>query len=52
MLIKSVAITSLYHFYYDVVKGGQYIWKIEEMHKKYGARRVATLQIHVMLTHL
>jgi cytochrome P450 len=30
------AITSLYQFYYDVIKGGQYIWVIEEMHKKYG----------------
>ena len=37
-LTDETAITSLYHFYYDVVKGGQYIWKIEEMHKKYGVQ--------------
>ena len=30
------AITSLYAFYYDVVQGGQYVWAIERMHKKYG----------------
>ncbi|KAH6706484.1 cytochrome P450 [Leptodontidium sp. MPI-SDFR-AT-0119] len=33
---KIAALTSLYQFYYDVIKGGQYIWVIEEMHKKYG----------------
>ncbi|KAF9894659.1 hypothetical protein FE257_006547 [Aspergillus nanangensis] len=30
------AATGWYEFYYDVVKSGQYIYKIEEMHKKYG----------------
>lgn len=29
--------TSLYHYYYDVIKGGQYVFVIEEMHKKYGS---------------
>ncbi|KAL2065828.1 hypothetical protein VTL71DRAFT_3498 [Oculimacula yallundae] len=33
---KITALTGLYQFYYDVVKGGQYVWVIEEMHKKYG----------------
>lgn len=28
--------TFLYEFYYDVVKGGMYIWEIERMHEKYG----------------
>ncbi len=26
-----------YEFYYDVIKRGSYIWKIQEMHKQYGA---------------
>lgn len=35
---KLAALTLWYEFYYDVVKdgGGQYIWEIEKMHKKYG----------------
>lgn len=33
---KIAAATRLYEFYYDVVKRGQYIYKIEEMHAKYG----------------
>lgn len=33
---KIAAATFLYEFYYDVVKGGMYIWEIERMHEKYG----------------
>jgi hypothetical protein len=33
---KIAAATGWYEFYYDVVKRGQYIYKIEEMHRKYG----------------
>lgn len=35
---KIAALTLWYECYYDVLKsgGGMYIWKIEEMHKKYG----------------
>ena len=33
---KLAAITQLYEGYYDVVKGGQYVFKIGELHKKYG----------------
>ncbi|KAI0187257.1 putative cytochrome P450 [Astrocystis sublimbata] len=33
---KIAAASGLYEFYYDVVKGGQYLYKIEEMHRKYG----------------
>lgn len=35
---KLAALTLWYECYYDVLKpgGGMYIWKIEEMHKKYG----------------
>ncbi|KAK9771433.1 putative Cytochrome P450 monooxygenase [Seiridium cardinale] len=33
---KLAAITTLYAAYHDVVRGGQYVWVIEEMHRKYG----------------
>jgi hypothetical protein len=33
---KLAAITRYYEGYYDVICGGQYTWKIAEMHKKYG----------------
>lgn len=33
---KLAAATRLYEFYYDVIKRGQYVYKIEEMHKRYG----------------
>ena len=33
---KIAAATGWYEFYYDVIKRGQYIYRIEEMHKQYG----------------
>ncbi|KAI0474825.1 putative cytochrome P450 [Xylaria cf. heliscus] len=33
---KIAAASGLYEFYHDVVRGGQYLYKIEEMHRKYG----------------
>lgn len=33
---KLAAITVLYEAYYDVCKGGKYIFKVNELHKKYG----------------
>lgn len=33
---KLAAATFLYEFYYDVIKGGMYIWEVERMHEKYG----------------
>ena len=32
------ALTSWYEFFYDIVKdgGGMYIWKVRDMHQKYG----------------
>jgi cytochrome P450 len=32
----SPAITTCYNFYYDIILGGQYLWRIEEMHRRYG----------------
>jgi hypothetical protein len=33
---KLAAATFLYEFYYDVIKGGMYIWELERMHERYG----------------
>ncbi|KAF4987439.1 hypothetical protein FDECE_15429 [Fusarium decemcellulare] len=33
---KIAALTPWYNGYHDLVNGGQYIWVIEEMHRKYG----------------
>lgn len=33
---KLAAITVLYEAYYDVWKGGKYIFKLDELHRKYG----------------
>ncbi|WPH01289.1 Cytochrome P450 monooxygenase astB [Acrodontium crateriforme] len=33
---KIAALSSWYNAYYDLVAGGQYVWKIREMHEKYG----------------
>ena len=33
---RLAAATFWYEFYYDVVKGGQYVYEIERMHQKYG----------------
>ena len=33
---KLAALTFWYEFYYDVVKGGAYVYEIEKMHKELG----------------
>jgi hypothetical protein len=33
---KLAAFTFWYEFYYDVVQGGRYTWKIGELHERYG----------------
>ena len=40
---KLAALTRLYEGYYDIVKKGQFLFKIEEMHKKYGSLLFSTL---------
>ncbi|KAI6081688.1 cytochrome P450, partial [Hypoxylon rubiginosum] len=45
---KIAALSRVYEFYYDVVLRGKYIWKIEEMHKKYGpVVRISPREIHI-----
>jgi hypothetical protein len=33
---KLAAATLAYEFYYDVVQGGRYSWRIRELHERYG----------------
>lgn len=33
---KIAAIGRFYEFYFNVIKGGMYIWEIQRMHEKYG----------------
>ena len=33
---KLAALTFWYEFYYDVIKGGAYVWEIKKMHQEYG----------------
>ncbi|KAJ9624370.1 hypothetical protein H2204_010823 [Knufia peltigerae] len=41
-------LTYWYEFYYDVVLGGQYIWKVRSMHEKYGPIvRINPEEVHI-----
>ena len=33
---KLAIATYWYEFYYDVIKGGRYTWKLKELHAQYG----------------
>ena len=45
---KLAALTRLYEFYYDIVLGGQYTFKVLELHKQYGPIvRISPWEIHV-----
>ncbi|OQV03992.1 Fungal specific transcription factor domain-containing protein isoform 1 [Cladophialophora immunda] len=45
---KLAALTLWYEFYYDVLKRGQYMFKIREMHRKYGPIvRISPYELHV-----
>ena len=45
---RLAASTFAYEFYYDIVKPGQYIWKIQALHEQYGPIvRINPYEIHV-----
>ncbi len=33
---RLAAVTLWYEFYYQVIKGGRYVWEVEKMHQEYG----------------
>ncbi|OJZ86475.1 hypothetical protein ASPFODRAFT_80989 [Aspergillus luchuensis CBS 106.47] len=45
---KLAAITYGYEFYYNVIKGGKFVWEIERMHKIYGPIiRINPDEVHI-----
>lgn len=45
---KLAALTQYYEFYYDIILGGQYTFKILELHKVYGpVVRISPWEVHV-----
>ncbi|KAH8701276.1 putative cytochrome P450 [Phaeosphaeriaceae sp. PMI808] len=45
---KLAAITGLYEFWYDAIRGGKYLWEVEKMHEKYGpVVRIRPDEIHI-----
>ncbi|KAG5941373.1 hypothetical protein E4U53_007416 [Claviceps sorghi] len=45
---RLAALTQYYEFYYDIILGGKYTFKILEMHKKYGSVvRISPWEVHV-----
>ncbi|GAM33997.1 hypothetical protein TCE0_013f01297 [Talaromyces pinophilus] len=45
---RVAALTRWYEFYYDVIKPGQFIWKIESLHKRYGPIvRITPDELHI-----
>jgi hypothetical protein len=45
---RLAALTYLYEFYYDGLSHGRYLWKIQELHEKYGSIvRVNPREVHI-----
>ncbi|KAL2818535.1 cytochrome P450 [Aspergillus granulosus] len=45
---KLAAASHVLEFYYDIIKGGKYIFEVERMHKKYGPIvRINPRQVHI-----
>ncbi|EKG13727.1 Cytochrome P450 [Macrophomina phaseolina MS6] len=40
---RLAALTRFYEYYYDGVKGGQFVWKVKDLHQKYGRLSCSTV---------
>ncbi|KAF4498127.1 trichodiene oxygenase [Fusarium agapanthi] len=45
---RLAAITFFYEFYYDVIKRGKFLWKIQDLHRQYGPIvRINPYEVHI-----
>ncbi|KAH7028240.1 putative cytochrome P450 [Macrophomina phaseolina] len=45
---RLAALTRFYEYYYDGVRRGQFVWKVKELHEKYGpVVRIGPYELHV-----
>ncbi|KAF5243380.1 hypothetical protein FANTH_8202 [Fusarium anthophilum] len=45
---KLAALTFFYEFYYDVIKRGKFLWKIQDLHRQYGPIvRINPYEVHI-----
>lgn len=42
---KLAALSLWYEFYHDVIRGGQYCFKIRELHDQYGTMKTSNIQL-------
>ncbi|PYI14181.1 benzoate 4-monooxygenase cytochrome P450 [Aspergillus violaceofuscus CBS 115571] len=46
---RLAAMTHLHEFYYDVIRGGKFIWEVKKMHEKYGPIvRINPREVHII----
>lgn len=49
---KLAALTGWYEFYHDIIHKGQFIWKLQELHDKYGPIiRISPEELHIRDSH-
>ena len=47
---KLAALTSWYEIYFDAVQQGQFVWKIKDLHSKYGLAVLPRLRPHSLIS--
>lgn len=47
---KLAALTSWYEFYFDAVQKGRFVWKIKDLHSKYGWAVRTRLEPHSLIS--
>lgn len=46
---KLAALTSWYEFYFDAIQQGRFVWKIKELHSKYGSAVLPRLETYCLM---